>query len=170
MWWVHLQIQKKTYPQKPLRFRRCQFPPNFFGMRTVTQPTTTLPSESSCANCNDLYRGPEYGLIVVRPGIRHIEIMKGADLFPIVVDRVRVKVIKDGKNKGSKIPSAHLNAMLKAEAFLGQFQAVDLVTKTPMYLPDYHAYQARLQRRWPRQPHHLRWRRGEQQRFDGDDQ
>ena len=89
------------------------------------------------ANCNGLFRGPEYGLIVVRPGIRHIEIMKGADLFPIVVDRVRVTVIKDGKNKGSQIPSAHLNAMLKAEAFLGQFQAVDLVTKTPMYLPDY---------------------------------
>ena len=89
------------------------------------------------ANCNGLFRGPEYGLIVVRPGIRHIEIMKGVDLFPIVVDRVRVTVIKDGKNKGSQIPSAHLNAMLKAEAFLGQFQAVDLVTKTPMYLPDY---------------------------------
>ena len=89
------------------------------------------------ANCKHLYRGPEYGLIVVRPGNRHIEIMKGADLFPIVVDRVRVTVIKDGKNKGSQIPSTHLNAMLKAEAFLGQFQAVDLVTKTPMYLPNY---------------------------------
>ena len=89
------------------------------------------------AKCNGLFRGPEYGLIVVRPGIKRIEIMKGADLFPIVVDRVRVTVIKDGKNKGSQIPSAHLNAMLKAEMFLRQFQAVDLVTKTPMYLPDF---------------------------------
>ena len=48
----------------------------------------------------------------------------------------------------------------RPKMFLRQFQAVDLVTKTPMYLPDFTLTKPGLQRRWPRQPHHLRWRRG----------
>ena len=136
VWWVHLQIRKTKRPPEP-RFGQCRVLHDLVWDEDAHAADNYAALGKRLANCNGLFRGPEYGLIVVRPGIRHIEIMKGVDLFPIVVDRVRVTVIKDGKNKGSQIPSAHLNAMLKAEAFLGQFQAVDLVAKTPMYLPNY---------------------------------
>ncbi len=62
---------------------------------------------------------------------------KGADLAPIVVDRVPVTVVRDGKSKGGMIPSAHLAAMLQAETFLSKFPPVDLVTTVPMYLADF---------------------------------
>ena len=64
-------------------------------------------------------------------------ISKGAELAPVIVDRVRVLVLKGGKPKGSKIAAAHLNTMLGTETFLGQFRMVDLVTTTPVYLPDF---------------------------------
>ena len=64
-------------------------------------------------------------------------ICKGAELAPVIVDRVRVEVWKGGKKKGSKIAAAHLNTMLGTETFLGQFRKVDLVTTTPAYLPDF---------------------------------
>ena len=64
-------------------------------------------------------------------------IAKGAELAPVIVDRVRVEVWKNGKRKGSKLAAAHLNTMLGTETFLGQFRRVDLVTTTPAYLPDF---------------------------------
>ena len=86
-----------------------------------------------------LYRSAMYGngLLLVLPDGNHVPIPKGAELFPVVVDRLRVRVFKDGKPKGSTIPAAHLNAMLKSEAFLGQFCAVDCITRIPMYLADF---------------------------------
>ncbi len=90
------------------------------------------------AASGDIYRNAIYGngLLMVLHGGRHVSIAKGPDLLPIIVDRLRVRVMKDGKNKGSTIPAVHLNAMLKSKTFLNQFTAVDFVTKTPMYLPD----------------------------------
>ena len=53
------------------------------------------------------------------------------------MDRVAVRVMREGKSKGGMIPSAHLGAMLQAETFLNQFPPVDQVTSVPMYLPDF---------------------------------
>jgi hypothetical protein len=89
--------------------------------------------------CGDLFRNTSYGagLLQLLGDGSHAAITKGAELLPVIVDRVPVRVMKDGKIKGNTIPAAHLNAMLRSEKFLGQFRSVDLVTKTPMYLPDF---------------------------------
>ncbi len=85
----------------------------------------------------DLFRNPVQGggLIVVTPDGKHRPIVKGSDLYPVVVDRVHVRIWKDGKSKGGRIPAADLSAMLLSEAFLSQFRPVDLVMPIPMYLP-----------------------------------
>ena len=91
------------------------------------------------AKSNDLFRRPGYasGLLLLLNDGKHAVISKGAELAPVIVDRVRVEVWKGGKKKGSKIAAAHLNTMLGTETFLGQFRKVDLVTTTPAYLPDF---------------------------------
>ena len=75
------------------------------------------------AASKDLFRSPAYGngLILLLPGGKSKPVTKGADLAPIVVDRVPVTVVRDGKSKGGMIPSAHLAAMLQAETFSQQF-------------------------------------------------
>jgi hypothetical protein len=87
----------------------------------------------------DLYRRPGHasGLLLLIEDGKHTVIAKGADLAPVIVDRVPVLVMRDGKPKGSRINAAHLNTMLAAECFLGQFRKVDRVTTTPAYLPDF---------------------------------
>jgi hypothetical protein len=91
------------------------------------------------SQCNDLYRRPGYagGLLLLLEDGKHAEITKGAQLAPVIVDRVPVLVFRGGKPKGSRINAAHLNTMLGSETFLGQFRRVDQVTKTPAYLPDF---------------------------------
>ncbi len=91
------------------------------------------------AASGDLFRSPAYGngVIMLLPGGKSKPVTKGADLAPIVVDRVPVTVVRDGKSKGGMIPSAHLAAMLQAETFLSKFPPVDLVTTIPMYLADF---------------------------------
>jgi hypothetical protein len=88
---------------------------------------------------NDLYRRPGYanGLLLLLEDGKHTVIARGADLAPVIVDRVPVLVLKDGKPKGSRINVAHLNTMIACETFLGQFRTVDRVTTTPAYLPDF---------------------------------
>ena len=88
---------------------------------------------------NDLYRRPGYasGLLLLLEDGKHVVIAKGAELAPVIVDRVPVLVFKGGKPKGSRINAAHLNTMLGSETFLGQFRRVDQVTTTPVYLPDF---------------------------------
>ena len=87
----------------------------------------------------DLFRNPQYGmgLIQLLPFGKHTTITKGAELLPVIVDRVQVKVMKDGKVKGSRINAADLNAMLRSEVFLTQFVPVDRLTAVPLYLPDF---------------------------------
>ena len=91
------------------------------------------------ATSGDLFRSPAYGngLILLLPGGKSKPVTRGADLAPIVVDRVPVTVVRDGKSKGGMIPSAHLAAMLQAETFLSKFPPVDQVTTISMYLADF---------------------------------
>ena len=71
------------------------------------------------------------------PDGKHRRLTKGAELAPIIVDRVPVRVIKNGKPKGGKIDHAHLTAMLRSKVFLDQFMPVDEIISTPLYLPDF---------------------------------
>ena len=56
------------------------------------------------ARGGDLFRRPGYGsgLLLVLPDGKHVPIRTGADLAPVVVDRVAVTVYLDGKPKGSR--------------------------------------------------------------------
>ena len=59
----------------------------------------------------------------------------------MIVDALTMKVVKEGKVVSELPTAAHLNAMLYSEAFLRQFRPVDLVAKTPLYLPDFSTLQ-----------------------------
>ena len=87
----------------------------------------------------DLFRSPQHGggLIQILSDTKHATISKGVDLLPVIVDRVAVLVVKDGKVKGSRINAADLNAMLRSKAFLNQFISVDRLTAVPLYLPNF---------------------------------
>lgn len=85
----------------------------------------------------DLLRAPHGGLLLALSDGRHGAITKGADLAPVIVDRVPVRVMRGGKTKGSMIAAAHLNAMPKARCFLDHFRPVDTITDVPLYLPDF---------------------------------
>lgn len=91
------------------------------------------------AESGDLFRNPSHGggLVQLLTNGRTASITKAADLLPVIVDRVKVLVMKDGKVKGSRINAADLNAMLKSESFLNQFTTVDRLTPVPLYLPDF---------------------------------
>ncbi|GAB4138405.1 MAG: hypothetical protein Tsb009_06610 [Planctomycetaceae bacterium] len=91
------------------------------------------------AQAGDLYRNKEdgHGLIHVLPSGETRLVTKSSELGPIIVDRVRMRVVKEGKVV-SELPSAsHLNAMLRSEVFLKQFLPADEVTPTSFYLDDY---------------------------------
>jgi hypothetical protein len=93
------------------------------------------------AGSGDVYRSPPYasGLTVASADSRVpvVTVKAGKRLAAVITDRVRVRVRKEGKDKGSRIPNGHLEGMLLTEAFLQRFRPVDSVTKTPYYLPDF---------------------------------
>jgi len=91
------------------------------------------------ALAGDLFRTPSpgSGLIQLHPNNKHVHVSRGSDLFPVIVDRMKVLVMRNGKIKSSRIAAADLNGMLKSECFLSQFIPVDRITATPMYLPDF---------------------------------
>jgi hypothetical protein len=93
------------------------------------------------AQAGDLYRNTPYagGLLLASP-VAHIPpkpIKDAAALNPVIIDRQRVQVVKDGNFKGTAVPSRHLTPMLASEAFLQQFRPVDSVETTSIYLPDF---------------------------------
>lgn len=87
----------------------------------------------------DLYRNQQdgHGLIHVLPSGSTRLLSKAAELGPVIVDRVRMRVVKEGKVVSELPTSAHLNGMLRSEEFLRQFLPVDEVTQTPFYLDDF---------------------------------
>lgn len=91
------------------------------------------------AASGDLYRNKEdgHGLIQVLATGKARLINKGTQLGPVIVDRVRMRVEKEGKVVSELPTSAHLNSMLFSEEFLGQFPPVDEVTKTAFFLDDF---------------------------------
>lgn len=91
------------------------------------------------AASGDLYRDGEHGLALLQvlPNGRPRLIAKGAALAPVIVDRVRVRVTKEGKLVSELPTSAHLNAMLRSEAFLSNFLPLDEVATHPVYMDDF---------------------------------
>jgi hypothetical protein len=88
---------------------------------------------------SDLFRNRAdgLGLIQVLPSGKTRTIKKGAELAPIIADRMRMQVTKESKIVSELPQATHLNAMLRAEIFLSQFRPVDHVVTTPFYLPDF---------------------------------
>ncbi len=88
---------------------------------------------------NDLFRHHSHGLglVQVLPNGKTRLITKGSQLAPVIVDRIKVAVKKEGKVVSDMLTAAHLNAMLRSEAFLSQFLPVDEVTTQPLYLDDF---------------------------------
>ncbi len=91
-------------------------------------------TESGDLFCRAGYEG---GLLLVRPDGSGKSITTAADLAPIIVDRVALTIYLDGKPKGSKLPAAHMNAMLRTKAFLSEFAVVDQISTVARYLPDF---------------------------------
>lgn len=91
------------------------------------------------AQVGDLFRQPQYGdgLVMLLPGEKTVDVKKGTDLAPIIVDRVRVRILKEGKTKGGQISASHLNAMLRSNTFLKHFLTVDYVTPRALFMPGF---------------------------------
>ena len=91
------------------------------------------------AETGDLFRHADHtiGLLRVLDDGDYRDIATAKTLGPVIVDRIPVLVIKDGKVKGSRIVAAHLDNMLRADAFLQCFRKVDTVTGLPHFLPDF---------------------------------
>jgi hypothetical protein len=77
------------------------------------------------------------GLIQVLPDGKSLLVTKGPELAPIIVDRVKMRVIKEGKLVSELPTAAHLSAMLRSQAFLEQFWPLDEVATQPFYLDDF---------------------------------
>jgi len=82
------------------------------------------------AASGDLFRGKEdeTGLILLRPSGKVLSVQKGKELVPVVVDRIRVEVTKEGKVTRELPTQNHFDTMLCTEEFLGNFEPVDEVT------------------------------------------
>ena len=94
------------------------------------------------AESGDLYRISSYGgglfLASEHPNVHPIPVNDAGQLQAIILDRVVVKVVKNGKPKGGGIPAVHHRTMLRSEAFLQQFRPIDGFIDRPMYLqPDF---------------------------------
>jgi hypothetical protein len=93
------------------------------------------------AAAGDIYRRPAYagGLLLApeRPNIEPTVVDSARRLASAVVDRVRVRVVKNGNTRGNRIPADHLSTMLGCEAFLQQFRPVDDVVRSAHYLPGF---------------------------------
>jgi len=92
-----------------------------------------LLSKALAAANPDLYRNGSEGqglLRVLANGSTRV-IASGQQLTPILVDSLKIQIVKEGKVVGDLPPAVHLNGMLAAETFLRQFPPVDRVTTVP---------------------------------------
>lgn len=89
----------------------------------------------------DIFRNPGRGggLLVAYDDPRELpqRVTKGAELAPLLVDRVRVRVMDRGVVVGRSVPSSDRSVMLGTEAFLDKFRMLDRVVTSPQYLPDF---------------------------------
>src|SRR5262245_28979718 len=81
----------------------------------------------------DLFRCPRYseGLILAseQENIPPAPIVTGKQLARVIADRVRVRVMRRGNTKGSRIRAGDLDTAIGSEIFLQQFLPVDDVVR-----------------------------------------
>ena len=85
-----------------------------------------------------LYRHTESGLLLVDDN-RPRRIASAKDLAPILIDNIRISVIKNGKYQGEKPSDAILTNMLSSRNFLSNFKRVEEITTTAVVLEDHTA-------------------------------
>src|SRR5262249_32448670 len=77
------------------------------------------------------------GLLDVRANGQTRLLTKAADLAPLLGDHLGLGVVREGKLQADMPSAAHMNALLRSEAFLRHFEPVDRVVRTPVYLEDF---------------------------------
>ncbi len=82
-----------------------------------------------------LYQHPDGGLILVNEG-RPRRIATAKELAPLLIDHIRIAVVKNGKYHGERVAEGTLNNMLMARSFLSNFPKAEEVVTTPIILPD----------------------------------
>jgi hypothetical protein len=114
----------------------CQNGPVFLWNEDTPPAENYARLGERLAGSDDLFRSPEYGsgLTLLLSNGKPVQIDKGEGLLPVIIDRVPVQIIRDGKPKGGRIAAAHLNAMLKSESFLGNFRSVDRISTHLVFL------------------------------------
>jgi hypothetical protein len=60
----------------------------------------------------------------------------GEDLSPLLIDHVRISVMKNGKHHSQRISSEVLRDMLRSRHFLGHFKTIKEVVTTPVVVSD----------------------------------
>ncbi len=87
----------------------------------------------------DLYRhhADGHALVQVLPDGTARRINTGAKLAPVIVDRIKMIVVRNDRMVGELPSSTHLNAMLRSEEFLTQFCPLDEIVVEPFYLHDF---------------------------------
>ena len=93
------------------------------------------------AQSGDLFRNTGYGegllLASSVPQIPPTKILDASILDAIVTDRLRIRVVRDGKFKSSALSTRYLKVALSTELFLRQFHPVDRVDRSAGYLPNF---------------------------------
>ncbi|MBI1372259.1 MAG: hypothetical protein GC159_05795 [Phycisphaera sp.] len=96
---------------------------------------------SRLARTGDVFRDGAFGqalrIVPMEPGTPSRLIASAQDLGGVIVDRVPLKVYREGKCRGGRFPAGHLQVMLRSEAFLRQFRPIDSIATSPIYLPDF---------------------------------
>ncbi|MBL8798666.1 MAG: hypothetical protein JNM56_32530 [Planctomycetia bacterium] len=87
-----------------------------------------------------LFRHPDGGLVFVDDN-RPRRITTAKELAPLLIDHVRIAVIKSGKYHADRIGEPSLHSMLHSRSFLNNFAKVEDVVTTPVVLSDYTASQ-----------------------------
>lgn len=83
-----------------------------------------------------LYQAADGGGLIQVDGGKVRRIATAKDLAPMLIDSVRIHVIKKGNYHGERIGEASLGNMLHAKSFLGNFKVIEDVVTTPVVLSD----------------------------------
>lgn len=83
-----------------------------------------------------LYQHPEGGLLLVENGQAR-RITSAKEVAPLLIDHIRIAVVKNGKYQGEKPSDSVLTNMLGSRSFLDNFLKVEDVVTSPVVLTDH---------------------------------
>jgi hypothetical protein len=89
----------------------------------------------------DLYRGPYAGGLILasrHPSVPPMPIQDRTLMGAIIADRLNLTRLKDNKPRGTTLPASVHSVLLRSESFLQQFQPIDEIIYSPLFLsPDF---------------------------------